>query len=556
MTCVPKLHAGPFIHGKETVAAADFDILVIGSGPSGAQAARGALLCGARVGLIDVGNEDSRYRNLTPGKSFSELRRTDPGQQRYFLGEESEYIEMQESKVAAQFTPARRFITQDTSNLLPVDSDTFAAVQSLALGGLGAGWGAGCACFEAEEMAQVGLPWRPMQHYYQKVAEEIGVSGPEKDDTSTRMTSLTAMQPPLELDDNAGALWASYQKKRGKLIAGGFALGRPVVAILTQKLGEREPNAYHDMDFWSDAGKSVYRPRYTISELQSDGRFSYLRPFLAERFEEERDGTVSVRVRNLKSSQVETITGRRLLLAAGAINTARLAMRSLDAFGMPVPILSNPYTYLPCINLPMFGRRSSERRHSMVQLRGVFVPGRRPAPEIIANFYSYRSLLLFRLAQGMPLPPRLAMLFTRAIVDSLMIVGISHADEASPRRWMKLLKKPDGSDFIEIRSRRSMKERRIFWRQELSLVRRLMALKLAPLGLMHLPEGASIHYAGTLPFSEADRPLTCDAGGRLRGMQNVYVADGSTFRFLPAKGLTFSLMANARRIAEQVAGEL
>ncbi len=38
--------------------------------------------------------------------------------------------------------------------------------------------------------------------------------------------------------------------------------------------------------------------------------------------------------------------------------------------------------------------------------------------------------------------------------------------------------------------------------------------------------------------------------GRLHGTANVWVADGSGFRFLPAKGVTLTLMANAHRVAE------
>jgi choline dehydrogenase-like flavoprotein len=61
--------------------------------------------------------------------------------------------------------------------------------------------------------------------------------------------------------------------------------------------------------------------------------------------------------------------------------------------------------------------------------------------------------------------------------------------------------------------------------------------------------GASIHYAGTLPFDETGKVGTLDRSGKLNGFENVYVADGSGFRYLPAKGITLSLMANAHRTA-------
>jgi choline dehydrogenase-like flavoprotein len=74
---------------------------------------------------------------------------------------------------------------------------------------------------------------------------------------------------------------------------------------------------------------------------------------------------------------------------------------------------------------------------------------------------------------------------------------------------------------------------------------------LAPAGLAQvLPLGSSVHYAGTLPMSREDEAHTCAADGRVRGFTNLLVADGAGFPSLPPKNLTFTLMANAVRIAE------
>jgi choline dehydrogenase-like flavoprotein len=61
--------------------------------------------------------------------------------------------------------------------------------------------------------------------------------------------------------------------------------------------------------------------------------------------------------------------------------------------------------------------------------------------------------------------------------------------------------------------------------------------------------GASVHYAGTLPMTLSGGDFTTDRDGRCRPFENLVVADGSTLPVLPAKNLTFTLMANATRIA-------
>ena len=67
-------------------------VIVVGSGASGVNAAAALVEAGVRVTLIDFGNEDRTYAPLIPEGTFEEIRRTDPNQHRYFLGDEFEGI--------------------------------------------------------------------------------------------------------------------------------------------------------------------------------------------------------------------------------------------------------------------------------------------------------------------------------------------------------------------------------------------------------------------------------------------------------------------------------
>ena len=71
-----------------------------------------------------------------------------------------------------------------------------------------------------------------------------------------------------------------------------------------------------------------------------------------------------------------------------------------------------------------------------------------------------------------------------------------------------------------------------------------------PPGMAHVrPMGASVHYAGTLPMSATPGPWTTTAECRSRDFPNLWLVDGSPLPFLPAKNVTFTLMANASRVA-------
>jgi hypothetical protein len=89
-------------------------------------------------------------------------------------------------------------------------------------------------------------------------------------------------------------------------------------------------------------------------------------------------------------------------------------------------------------------------------------------------------------------------------------------------------------------------------RREKKLMKAMRQMGSYPMKRIDPGYGASIHYAGTLPFDDSGKPFTLTRSGRLNKTKNVYVADSSGFRYLPAQGLTFSLMANAHLVARGV----
>ena len=80
------------------------------------------------------------------------------------------------------------------------------------------------------------------------------------------------------------------------------------------------------------------------------------------------------------------------------------------------------------------------------------------------------------------------------------------------------------------------------------LLREFVRFGCIPLRRIRPGYAASVHYGGTFPMTHSDKDLTVEPSCRLRGARSVYLVDGSVFPYLPAKGLTFTMMANANRI--------
>ncbi|MCW5807238.1 MAG: hypothetical protein KIT31_33080 [Deltaproteobacteria bacterium] len=534
----------------------DPDVLVVGSGASAVNAAWPLVAAGLRVRMLDVGVRDERYGNLVPDGPFEEVRRTDPQQHRYLLGDRFEGIGFEHMGAGAQLTPPRQWVTRDADRLQPLASASFFPLQSLAEGGLANAWGAGAPAFCAADLAGYPIAHADLAPHYEAVAARIGISG-ARDDLWPFLGPLDAMQPAVACDGNAGAILRRYARGPDRLHRDGLYLGAPRLAMLSRPLGDRQPTRYWDMDFWSDAGRSVYRPRWTVDDLRRSPRFAFVPRRLVVAFADGPDG-VTVTARDLDAGTVETHRARRLVIGAGTLATTRIVLRSLGAHGTRVPLVCNPHTYAAMLNLGRLGDAGDEPRHSLAQLCVVHAPRGPAAPFTVGHYYSYRSLLLFRLLKGSPLPMRHGLEVLRLLSPSLGVLILQHADRPTPAKYCELRAGGAGGDddVLHVEYALSREEQARIDAVEADIVRGLRRLRCLRLQTVRPGHAASTHFAGTLPMSRRDAPLTTAPDGRLHGTRHVYVVDGSVFPDLPSKGLTFTMMANADRIATLLARSL
>src|SRR5262249_42266039 len=168
----------------------------------------------------------------------------------------------------------------------PTASETFHGVESLARGGLGGAWGLGCFVMSDAELERMGLDPAGMEESYQRVAERIGVSADDGDGSAPYRGHLHGLLPPLEIDEASELLLARYRRIHAKLDQRGVRVGRTMLALLSRDHDGRRACAYHDMEFWSDHGRSAWRPAVLLDKLEQCPGLRYMPGALATRFEE------------------------------------------------------------------------------------------------------------------------------------------------------------------------------------------------------------------------------------------------------------------------------
>lgn len=522
----------------------DADVIVIGSGPAGAHAADTLVRGGAKVLMLDGGNKEPEMPD--PGADYLTMRAERSDQWRWFLGEDLSGIPIEGltgGLGGGQVGGNRSYTVRDAGRELPLELENAFVIQSLGLGGLGAAWGATCAYLGSDELAAMGLPPGEMEAAYDDITKEIGVSGP-----ATR----PGIDPSLRTDHHAENILKKYEKNHSWFRDSGLAVTVPHAAVLTKDRAGRKATSYGDMEYWANDGKSVYRPQFTVEALRGATNFTYIDQVIVERFDEEADG-IRVTVKKKGGGPASSFSGKKLLLAAGAVGSARILLRSLGLQNRTVPFVGKHHVFSACVDFRSLGDPGSKNRTSLCQLLVVDQKKRGAFDQGVAQLYSYRSLQLFRLLSSLPLPAPEALKILSILSPSLVIADIRFP--AFPSAHSTLLLKEDG--IVRISASVTDEERALRQESWKRLRKAFRKLGIPSVRNLWLPEASSSHYGGTVPVSDDPAlQLSADTNGHVRQLKRVTVADASLFRCLPGRPHTLTLMANARRIARNALAEL
>lgn len=529
------------------------DHIVVGSGCTGAMAAQTLVEEGVKVTMVDVGIADNKYNALIPDKDFLSIRAEEKDQYKYLIGEDAEGVSWGKIKTGEHLTPSRKHVLKLVNEYLPLISESFKPMESLAYGGLGNAWGLGCCEFSEAEAKSAGLNYNDLSGAYKVISKRIGISGAKDDASKYTIGNSTECQSAINIDNNHNLLLNKYSQKKEQLNRKGFFMGRPALALLTEDQGNRKKYAYRDMDFYSDKDESAYRPWITVNELRKKNNFQYISGLLVTRFEEKENFT-EVHCYNVEEKINTVLYCKKLILAPGVLGTARIVLRSQSNSIARLPLLCNPYSYIPCIQPLMVGRDVEKYKPGFAQLSLFHDPKGDNYDVAMASIYSYQSLMLFRIIKEAPLNFNDARILMRYLMPGFLIMGLHHPEKRGENKYVEMVRDKESitGDKMKAVYINSSEEKKIIRQRESLFTAAMRKMGAFSIRKINPGAGSSIHYAGTLPFSDKNELFRISPSGKLNGSDNVYIADGSGFRYLPAKGLTYSLMANAHLTALNV----
>ncbi|MBI3665245.1 MAG: GMC family oxidoreductase [Acidobacteria bacterium] len=531
-------------------------IVVVGSGASGVHFALSALRKGHRVLMLDVGHKRPEPPN--PGDDFTSLKTNQKDPVEYFLGRKFEALILPGHEPEYYgFPPSKEYVFTKPGNFL-YRANGFSPLVSFAAGGLAEAWTGGCYPFQERELIGFPFPYKDLAPWYSEVARRIGIAGTQ-DDLAKFMPLHDGLMEPLDLDEHSAVLLAAYEKRKQQLNEKfGCFLGRSRVAVLSRDLGNRKRCDYLGRCLWGCPSDALYTPSVTLEECRRHPNFEYQDNTYVSHFRYDSGGRITRLVAtSLDTGQTHEIEVGRVVLAAGTLSSAKIFLESIyrDS-GESLQLrglMDNRQVLAPFVNLKLIGRRYEPKRYQYHQI-ALTIAAADPIESVHGLVTTLKTALIHPIVPGIPFDLGTGVYWFRNMRAALGLVNVNfsdhrrdenylalEADPASAQTRLLVNYRPDSSEAARIREATRTLQK-VLWKLGC----------LAPSAMMHIrPMGASVHYAGTIPMSADSATLTCTRSCQSRDFENLYFVDGTTFPVLPAKNLTFTLMANAVRVAEE-----
>lgn len=410
------------------------------------------------------------------------------------------YTGFRETSNAYDLIKKSSYCFNTTYQLLKIKSNV-EIIQSLAKGGLSEQWHGICDYFSKEELKRIGLPAKQIQQEYEEITKIIKL----KPNTSLDFHSKTLLESARNSPQSENELY-------------------------------QVPIVY------------PYKTSTQIEEFKKFKNFTYIPNQLVTIV---KDNKNYVEIESLtidKSSQILTNT-KYLILAAGSINTTRILLKSLKLYNYKTTFLTKAHYITACLHPKVILKNKNSQELNLGQLVISSKNSQSNLNPFFIQMYRFNTLVINKVLKYIPLPKFVALPLLSVFAPSLMIADIRFSAFETKNKYCQLIKEGK-NDILKIFFSESKKEKKNHKDQFRKIVNQLKSWGL--FSIRTVKDYTTSHYAGGVPYQQKPGKISVDLNGKLHQAKRIYVADSSSWKALPAKPPTLTIMANAARIGKNV----
>ncbi len=523
---------------------------VVGSGPSGIAAAYSLVKAGHEVTLVDVGfTIEDEYQDL--------VNRYDTDHDAGALINNIHSLRRQYQK-QSNVQPAKSLFGSNypykTIEDTEVETDDKTVIRSsLAKGGLSSVWGANVSCVVPKDISDWPIGFEDLKPYYSFLEEIVDISSP-KDEMSEIFPMNLGHSPTYPLGKQGTDLYENLKKNRPALAKDGIHVGRAKLAIGPMYSKDGKGCTPCGLCMHGCPNNAIFNSAFVFDKLLKYDNFTYLPNKLLTRFSED-NGEVNLYLKDLNTNDELTLTGSRLFIACGVINSTSIVARSLNMTDHEFTIKDSQKYLFPIVRWQRSKGCLKEKENTADQ---IYLDIDNPSvSKNIAHlqYYGYNDLFLDPIRQKLGAATEVIPKLFASFFERLMICFVYFHSDDSGTMSLKVNAPGSGEKHMaEIKGHINPKSGDVMKSIMQLLKKHHRAFGVIPveLGLQTTLPGDSQHTGCTLPMSKTPGPYETDCLGRPSGCERVHVVDSSILPSIPATPTAFTVMANTCRIVDSV----
>lgn len=517
-------------------------VAVIGSGLAGMAAAATLVERGARPVVLDIAKGPDRER----AEAVQRLARNAPSS---WKEADRELLFSNRTLRDGSRRPRKLAFGSDyfygrSDQRFRLESAGTAPPFSQALGGFSMGWGASVLPPDDVDLTSWAIKRDALMPYLRRVMRDLPYSGRD-DGLSTHFPILRDNPAPLQLTHGNEILLRDLAQGTANAPRDEVAFGQARVltrSAACQYCGECLSGCVYG---------AIHTAAQTLESLERSNRIDHEKGIRVDQVHEE-NRHVRVLATNASGARV-TFVFDRVFLAAGAVSSTAIVLRSKALYHQEARLLSTGGFVIPLIHprrLPTSWPKANTQPGIFLEFKA-----RHLSPHWVHSQLSTPNELVFDMLDIKKRPIGLLGTLKQRFLEHVVLAHCNlHSDHANA--YVLRLTRDDEGDVLQTRIE-DRDDVQVAHRLVLRRFTRLMAScgsYTLPLFARHSARGGSFHVGGSMPMSiDPQRELETSLLGQPKGWSRVHVVDSSVFPSLPGTTIGLLAMANARRIATQIA---
>jgi choline dehydrogenase-like flavoprotein len=428
----------------------------------------------------------------------------------------------------------------------PIEAEGSQPPFSYALGGLSAGWGAAVLPPQACDLADWPVGVDELNDYCCKVLAGMPYSARE-DGLSLNFPLLTPGTGALRLSRASGrlldALNAAALAKKDDVVFGQARL------LVNAAAEGSEACRYCGQCMSGCVYGSIYKAGDEIAVLHEAGEIEYLAGCLVDKVSEEGSKVIVSYCDSEGRACLREFD--KVFLAAGAVNSARVVLNSLDLLDHEVHLKTRGGFVMPVFSLrklPIDWPDCNTQPGLFLELKG-----KKLEHWVHVQVSTDNELLLQKLGIRSDARGFMARI-KRFIAGHVLLLFVNyHSDHAGHYKlWLTRAAGAARTNALHTSHRIAAPQFRVLWTSCLKLFGVLARVGCLPLYPFARLNSGAYHVGGTLPMkAKPSGKLETDVLGRVDVWQRIHVVDTSVFPSLPGTTIGLLAMANAYRIVDK-----